>query len=58
MAELGGSYWIILTILGPILLAAGLLYGAARWRRVNLSQKVAGDEGARRLYRDAPPEQR
>jgi hypothetical protein len=56
MAELGGSYWIILTILGPILLAAGLLYGAARWRRASLSQKVAGDEGARRLYRDAPEE--
>jgi hypothetical protein len=37
-------------IVGPLLLAAALVYGIAMWRRRSLASKVHSDQATRRLY--------
>lgn len=47
---LSGSFWSIMTIIGPILLAAALIYGIMASRRRRRTAEVAGDDSTRRLY--------
>ena len=41
----------MLTVLGPLLLAAGLIYGILSYRKRSLIAKQAGEHATRRLYR-------
>ena len=52
------ALWSLLTILGPILLAAGMIYGLINYRQRSRAAKEAGDRAAVRLQREGAREER
>jgi hypothetical protein len=45
-------------IIGPILLAAVLLYGVVTWRQRSAAAKARSNEATRRLYREGAEQER
>jgi hypothetical protein len=48
----------VMVIIGPILLAVGLAYGIANYRRRNRGAKEMSDRAAARLYREGAAAER
>jgi hypothetical protein len=52
------SLLAIMEIVGPVLLAVGLVYGIVQWSRRSRAAKKASDEATRRLYREGQAEEK
>src|SRR5688572_28722573 len=50
MSDGGGRLWVLLTVLGPVILAAVLAYGLVKWRHRTSAQQQLGDGRTRQLY--------
>lgn len=53
-----GGLWSLLTVVGPVLLAAAMIYGIVSYRNRSRAAKQAGEDTAKRIYREGANEER
>ena len=53
-----GWIWSLMTVLGPLVLAAGLIYGIVSYRKRDAAAKAHTEAATRKLYRQAARDER